>query len=311
MATDYLSVNFANGQGDWTIDNKELDGISYVWKADDNGYMKASAYVSGTAHAVESWLISPAFDLSEATAVQLAINHAVNKGSKAVLAVKASADGTNWSDVTLSAWPAGTDWKFIDATADLAAFAGEASVKLAFVYASTTSDCPTWEIKTVVVNDGGEVVPPAEKLDTISTAEALAYAKTLQEPTESGKTTYGKKYVVKGYAVSVYDKNSDGSWSFYMADEADAYGEFMASNTTTDRDVVKGDYMYVAGQIAVYKTKGGNIQYQIYKGQGTHRDAQGIENIELTKKAQKVMVDGVVYIVRDGKMFNALGVQVR
>lgn len=40
-------------------------------------------------------------------------------------------------------------------------------------------------------------------------------------------------------------------------------------------------------------------------------EAQGIENIVLTEKAQKVMVDGVVYVIRDGKMYNALGTQVR
>ena len=39
--------------------------------------------------------------------------------------------------------------------------------------------------------------------------------------------------------------------------------------------------------------------------------AQGIENITLTEKAQKVVVDGVLYIVRDNKMFNAQGTQVR
>ncbi|MBQ9296712.1 MAG: hypothetical protein IJ204_05900 [Paludibacteraceae bacterium] len=38
---------------------------------------------------------------------------------------------------------------------------------------------------------------------------------------------------------------------------------------------------------------------------------QGIENITLTEKAQKVMVDGVLYIVRDNKMFNVQGTQVR
>ena len=39
--------------------------------------------------------------------------------------------------------------------------------------------------------------------------------------------------------------------------------------------------------------------------------AQGIENITLTEKAQKVVVDGVLYIVRDNKMFNVQGTQVR
>ncbi len=38
---------------------------------------------------------------------------------------------------------------------------------------------------------------------------------------------------------------------------------------------------------------------------------QGIWNVVLTEQAQKVVVDGVMYIVRDGKMFNIQGAQVR
>jgi len=38
---------------------------------------------------------------------------------------------------------------------------------------------------------------------------------------------------------------------------------------------------------------------------------EGIENVVLTEKAQKVMVDGVMYIIRDNKMYNAQGTQVR
>ena len=38
---------------------------------------------------------------------------------------------------------------------------------------------------------------------------------------------------------------------------------------------------------------------------------EGIENVVLTEKVQKVVVDGVVYIVRDNKMFDTLGNQVR
>ena len=112
--------------------------------------------------------------------------------------------------------------------------------------------------------------------------------------------------------MQVYAQNPDNTWSFYMADEADAYGEFMASSTATDANVVKNDYMYVKGNIAKRKTNAGKIQLQIYKGTGIHGEApQGIENIELTEKAQKVIVDGVVYIVRDNKMFNIHGAQVR
>ena len=41
------------------------------------------------------------------------------------------------------------------------------------------------------------------------------------------------------------------------------------------------------------------------------REEQGIENIVLTEKAHKVVVDGVIYIVRDNKLFNLQGAQVR
>jgi hypothetical protein len=40
-------------------------------------------------------------------------------------------------------------------------------------------------------------------------------------------------------------------------------------------------------------------------------EPQGIENVVLTKKAQKVIVDGVLYIIRDEKLFNVQGTQVR
>jgi hypothetical protein len=38
---------------------------------------------------------------------------------------------------------------------------------------------------------------------------------------------------------------------------------------------------------------------------------EGIENVVLTEKAQKVVVDGVIYIIRNNKMFNLQGAQVR
>ena len=40
-------------------------------------------------------------------------------------------------------------------------------------------------------------------------------------------------------------------------------------------------------------------------------EVQGIENVTLTEDAKKVVVDGVLYIVRDNKMFNIQGAQVR
>ena len=44
---------------------------------------------------------------------------------------------------------------------------------------------------------------------------------------------------------------------------------------------------------------------------GWKANVESIENVVLTEKAQKVVVDGVMYIIRDNKMFNVQGTQVR
>ena len=43
----------------------------------------------------------------------------------------------------------------------------------------------------------------------------------------------------------------------------------------------------------------------------TEEPNEGIENVILTEQVQKVVVEGVLYIVRDGKMYNLQGMQVR
>ena len=315
MAANVLEVDFTQGQGEWTIDVKSNpDNLDAIWTQTSSYGMKATAYTSSDKvnHESEAWLISPAIDLSAVESATLAIAHARKFGDLSQLAVKASADGETWTALELSAWPDGSSWDFVDATADMAAFVGKNAVRIAFVYTSSSTAAATWEIKTLAIGEGG-VTPPAEKIDTISVADAVAIAEALAEP-ESGKSTYSnKEVVVAGFAVSVYDKNDDGSWSFYMADEADAKGDFMASNAAADADVVKGDFIFLRGKICKYKAKSsGNIILQIYKGTATHGEApQGIENVALTENAQKLVVDGVLYIIRDNKMYNVQGLQVR
>ena len=49
-----------------------------------------------------------------------------------------------------------------------------------------------------------------------------------------------------------------------------------------------------------------NVSYSIIL-----REEQGIENVEMTEKAKKVVVDGNVFVIRDNKMFNVTGTRVR
>lgn len=166
MAADLLSIDFTKGQGDWTINDVNKDTLSYVWKQDSQYGMKATAYVKA-AHATESWLISPAIDLTGVTASKLAFSQALNKGEVSSVSVKAKAGSGEWADLTVAPLPAGNSWAFIDSEADLAAYAGKADVQIAFVYTSTTTSAATWEIKTVAVNDG---VAPAPA-DAVFTGE--------------------------------------------------------------------------------------------------------------------------------------------
>ena len=313
MAGEVLNTNFASGQGDWTINNVTLPSdLTYVWNADSYGYMKASAYKNG-AFASESWLISPAINLSAASEATLAINHALNKGTNATLAVKATKDGSNWTDLTLSAWPAGTNWTFIDATADLSAFAGEASVKIAFVYVSTTENCPTWEVKTVIVTDGG--APAAADVTFLPADFAdMGHAWTDEEAyggeisvTKDGVTVATNSGYGHSLALRVY---KDAQFS--ITSEEKVIGKIVFSFATVSGDKKDGG---LADEITVnaksWSVETMAAQARCEKIQIYFSDEQGIENIQLTEKARKVMVDGVVYIVRDGKMYNALGTQVR
>ncbi len=158
----------------------------------------------------------------------------------------------------------------------------------------------------------GGITPPVQEIDTVTVAEALEIAKALTP--EKGKSAVtAEKYAVVGYVVGISTKNEK---TYYLADEAGAYGEFEAYKCASiDAEVAEGDFVIVTGKIQHYWGEGSSGEFHSYEISGgdlVHGEApEGIENIELTKDVQKVMVDGVMYIVRDGKMFNVQGAQVR
>lgn len=429
MAANLLTIDFTQGQGEWTIDNKELGGVDFVWAQSSQYGMKATGYVNSTNHATEAWLISPAIDLSAVEAATLSFSHARRYGDNSQLSVKAKAGEGAWADLSVSAWPDGSSWTFIDATADLASYVGQAGVQIAFVYTSTAEGGATWEIKSVTVADQGGAVTPVDPTDdadvtfTPADFEGQGQAATLETPggavtaTKNGVTvatdngyghnlalrvyanghfsitsateqigkikfqfystydggldqevvvngmsyevasmakqariekiqvyfgtaeeieiepitvakaieiaqaltpevgstaTTAEKYYVKGFIVGTSSKY-ENTW--YMADEAGAYGEFEAYKcASVDYEVAEGDLVIVTGKISNYHGEGQNGEYNSYEISGgtlKHVYAEGIENVVMTEKAQKVIVDGVLYIVRDGKMYNVQGAQVR
>ena len=164
ISGEIYSIDFTQSMDGWTIDDVNLPtGITYVWKQDKTYGMKASAYVNKTNYAAESWIISPAIDLGAVSSAEMSLNHAVNftKTPTQFLFALVSTDQRNWDKLTLSAWPAGDGWDYIDATADLSKYAGQ-KIYIAFCYTSSTSTAPTWEIKNIKVTGEGSTGLPGD-----------------------------------------------------------------------------------------------------------------------------------------------------
>ncbi len=161
--SDILNETFASGIGSFTtVDVKLGEGMSYVWKHDSSyKYMKASAFVNNTNLEAESWLVSGKLNMSKVSDATLSFDQAINylngNNRSDYVKVLASVDyngdvaKANWTELSVSSWPAGTGWDFGSSTASMKAFAGKSNVTIAFKYTSSTSCAPTWEVKNVVV----------------------------------------------------------------------------------------------------------------------------------------------------------------
>ena len=152
------------GKGKFYIEDVNVGGLSYVWSYDSKYGMKASAFVSNTSHATESWLISPLIDLTNANDPIFTFDHAVNKFTsvdkakeEATVWVRVGEDGV-WYQVSNVTYPSSLDWDFENAgDLPLDEFIGD-KIQIGFKYTSTATNAGTWEIKNFKVNDGEIVI---------------------------------------------------------------------------------------------------------------------------------------------------------
>ncbi len=171
-----LEETFASSQGGFTIEDKQLpEGGTYVWKHDtynDDSYMKASAFIGGSSKPSESWLVSPAIDLTQVTAATLTFDHthkfAGTPFENYLTLWITEANTENWKHLTIDKYGTNNDYTFVTSTIDLSAYAGK-TIKFAFKYVSDTTAAGTWEVKNVKVTatiggstggDGGTTIEP-------------------------------------------------------------------------------------------------------------------------------------------------------
>ena len=150
---------------------------------------------------------------------------------------------------------------------------------------------------------GAEVfVGDAPQLDTLTVAKALEIGKALDE---GASTDY---YGIRGFVASIIADYEDELQSFVMSDDKEATsGEFRAIDALIDDPGAKlHDDVLLIGKIEKV-----NGVIRVVKGHATVNPGTGIQNVTVSEKAQKIMIDGVLYIIRDNKIFNVQGTQVR
>lgn len=155
----YYSNTLLGNDGGFTVYDVTLGTLAYVWQNTSNYGWKASGYYGGAVDS-ESWLVSPAIDLTAAKSPILTVDQALNYLKSAnrtdhvqiYIATDFAGDPATatWQELSLDAWPEGANWDFITSTADLSAYVGK-SIHLAFKYTSTKEIATTWEFKNLNV----------------------------------------------------------------------------------------------------------------------------------------------------------------
>ena len=157
---EYLNETFATDLG--SFKTQEVVG-NFPWVFADNYGAKASGYSNGESQDAESWLISPAINLTGETAANIAFDYVINKGDVNAAATnhKLLVTSNYTGDVTTTEWVEveygavnNNNWTFHN-TGEIAlpgSVMGKSAVVVAFKYMSTTANSSTWEVKNVVVS---------------------------------------------------------------------------------------------------------------------------------------------------------------
>ena len=181
---------------------------------------------------------------------------------------------------------------------------------------SGTSEISNGKVELLEKSSQEEIIIEANVAEATTAAMALANGASSED-----------RYAITGYVDSIATAYSDqyNNISFFMTDDmAQPTYTFEAYRVKCTADQAAqlglGAKVKVTAAIQHYYKAADpqkelpaiNLAETVAGGElEIIEPVQGIENIVLTEKAQKVVVDGVVYIIRDNKLFNALGTQVK
>ena len=307
----------------------EKDGAAYpVIKGDQlRLFGKLKKYVKDGATTLE--IVSPTVEfIAEAAGDRIVPEVTIDTitVTRALEIIDALAEGGKTAETYVVKGFAGTAYEYTDGKQTWY-MADEPDVYCTFQAASCTPDREVAKgdfmlvtgVLTKYKTSAGKIIPEiysgtavhgeAPKIDTIAVtvAEALDVVAAM---TEDGTTS--EIYAITGYIASIktpYDADYN-NMTFFLSDDASATSgdiQVYRGKMEDNEAAFCGQQVRVVGRI----TKSGTYTPEVANGKVKKLTGLGVENVELTEKAQKVMVDGVLYIVRDGKMFDVRGTQVR
>jgi len=228
---------FADGAGDFTIDNVIGSGIWTPATASGQNCMKGTSYLSGKNTEGESWLVSPEIDGATATnGVKLSFKQCINKFFGDVTkeaTLWAREKGGEWKQFTITYPTLNGTWSdFEEQVVDLSEFKGK-TFQFAFKYVGHTATAGTWEICNVAVTDevvtytflaelqGESTVPANVTSVTIKVTGNVAWTAvpsdgvTLDKESGVGNAIITASFaantdpVVKNYSVRVGTENTE------------------------------------------------------------------------------------------------------
>ena len=161
-AQTIFDESFATSQGDFQIVDVNIGSLSFVWThSSQYNCMKGQGYYQQAAYNTESWLVSPAIDLSGYSSAKLSFEHVyqygINHEEEMTLWVTTNYTGdvttTQWTQKTIPTYSSGSNWTFVNSgEIDLSSYTS-GTLYFAFKYTSTTAGAATWEVKNVLITE--------------------------------------------------------------------------------------------------------------------------------------------------------------
>lgn len=272
-----FSHNFTTGLGQFTVQNKNKGGFEGdIWKfvAKDAKYgaqATASKNSGNECYEAESWLISPEIDLTNYTDACLYFDHAFAYVKTSTpedhFGIKVSTDnGSTWVNRAIPKWLSPYSYFELAQSGNvpLGAFVGK-KIKFAFVYTSTTSVAPTWEILNVTVSYERQVVRADDEGDQYTSVPAWMEMPFVSNPDAwRAHTTILRFDRVRDYSFSYNEPCLMADWVAYPLYENFIKDKANRNNSSWTRDpFLSKQANLAAGGSYEFSSKGYDRGHQI------------------------------------------------